>query len=78
MPGKPKDEREAMRKHMAQEIIDSHKEELSEEKLQVLLMVSEYTDSFGKKLRLIFTPKVKSRSFVRNTHMALRVLFNAF
>ena len=68
----------AMRRTMAIEMLNKYGNQLDTEKVHILKTIAEYQDSFYKKCKLIFDPKVKSRSMMRNFHMVIRVLLNQF
>ena len=71
-------EDDAMRMEMAKHMLLLYRNQLDKEKIDILETIANYQKSFAVKLKLIFSPKIKSRSLSRNFHMAVRVILNQF
>lgn len=68
----------AMRKEMAQHMLNKYGGMLDIEKREILELIAGYQDRFINKLKLLFSPRIKSKSFTRNVHMYVRVIMNQF
>jgi len=67
---------QGMHSDMAAYMLHCYGDQLDEDKKEILQTIAEYSDSFGKKLKLLFSRKIKSKSFARNITFKGRILLN--
>lgn len=65
-----------MHSDMAANLLECYGAVIDEDKRVILETIAEYSQSFSKKMRLLFSPKIKSLSFSRNITFKGRILLN--
>lgn len=67
-----------MRADIATDILKMFSFQLSKEKIEILNLIANYPTSFKCRIKLLFSKKVKSKSFSKNLCMFARILINRF